>query len=602
MSNKMTIAALAVALMVAGCEQAATSSAGSVAAPAAESPATAAADINLAFDRYKQQYLDAYWRLWPEAGLFAGRYEFANQLTVLDQGQLGAVAAFEHEQRARLDSFDPARLNATNRGDWAILDNQLNSSQWYREQFRDHEWDPSRYNIASAIDLILGTDYAPIEQRLTAIGERLLRVPAYYQAAQANLNRPALPQTRLAIEQHRGVLNLLAGPLAKAIAESTLSNDAKSSLNERNSAAQQAVTAYISALEAQLPALEAGQARDFRIGEALYEQKFALDINADFSGKAIHERALAEKARLHAEMDRLAIALWPKYLADTPQPAEAKARIRAVLAKVADTHATPEGFVAEVQAQIPELQAFVIANQLMDVDPDKPLVVRETPEYQRGFSVASIEAPGPFASSANTYYNVSPVTAMAPELQQSHLREYNRYTMQILNIHEAIPGHYTQLIHANRSPSLVKALFGNGAMIEGWAVYSERMMLEQGYGNDQPELWLMYYKWNLRAVVNTILDYELHVQGLSEADGLALLMDEAFQEEAEAKGKWRRATLSQVQLASYFSGYQAIYAFREELKAKQGEAFSLKAFHNQFLSYGSAPVSLIRELMLADKG
>jgi len=233
----------------------------------------------------------------------------------------------------------------------------------------------------------------------------------------------------------------------------------------------------------------------------------------------------------------------------------------------------------------------------VDLDSDKPLVVREMPEYQRGFAGASIEAPGPYDATANTYYNVSPLDNMSEDQAESWLREYNHYIMQVLNMHEAIPGHYAQLVYANKSPSIVKSVLGNGAMIEGWAVYAERMMMEEGYADFSPELWLMFYKWNLRAVVNTILDYSIHVLGMTEDEALNLMMRQAFQEEAEARGKWRRATVSQVQLASYFTGYIEIYEFREERRRELGSAFDLRAFHDEFLGYGSAPVSLVKRLM-----
>ena len=169
-----------------------------------------------------------------------------------------------------------------------------------------------------------------------------------------------------------------------------------------------------------------------------------------------------------------------------------------------------------------------------------------------------------------------------------------------MNIHEAIPGHYTQLMHANKSPSKIKSIFANGAMIEGWAVYAERMMLENGYADNELEMQLMYSKWNLRVVVNTIIDYSVQVLGMDRATALDLMMKEAFQERTEAEGKWRRATLSQVQLTSYFNGFAEILALREEIKEMLGEQFNLKDFHNSFLSYGNAPVAVIRKLMLAD--
>jgi uncharacterized protein (DUF885 family) len=257
----------------------------------------------------------------------------------------------------------------------------------------------------------------------------------------------------------------------------------------------------------------------------------------------------------------------------------------------------PADFFPEIRRQIPVLQDWVIKNNLLTLDPNKPLEVRETPMYQRGVAGASIEAPGPYRPQDKTYYNVTPLDGASPEQAESTLREYNHWMLQILNIHEAIPGHYAQLVYANKSPSLIKALFGNDAMVEGWAVYGERMMLESGYGNNEPEMWLMYSKWNLRVVTNTILDYSVHVLGMSEAEAIDMLQRQAFQTRSEATEKWHRAKVSSVQLTSYFSGFSEIMDLREERKQALGSKFVLKDFHEQFLSYGSAPVRVIKGLM-----
>ena len=163
--------------------------------------------------------------------------------------------------------------------------------------------------------------------------------------------------------------------------------------------------------------------------------------------------------------------------------------------------------------------------------------MRETPPHKRGIAGAGIDAPGPYDAGAPTYYNVTPLDGERAARAESWLREYNRWMLPILNIHEAIPGHYVQLVYANRSPSLVKSIFANGAMIEGWAVYAERLMLESGYGEHRAEAWLVYSKWNLRSVCNTILDYGVHVLGMTEAEAIDLLTRQAFQTEAEADGE-----------------------------------------------------------------
>jgi uncharacterized protein (DUF885 family) len=251
-----------------------------------------------------------------------------------------------------------------------------------------------------------------------------------------------------------------------------------------------------------------------------------------------------------------------------------------------------------IEQQIPTLVKFISDKNLIYIDPSKPLVVRRTPAYMEGVAGASISAPGPYDKNGNTYYNVSLLENYSPESAESYLREYNKYILQILNIHEAIPGHYTQLVYSNNSPSIVKSVLGNGAMVEGWAVYSERMMLENGYGNDEPEMWLMYYKWHLRSVCNTILDYSVHTKNISEKDAKDLLVNGAFQQTAEAEGKWNRVKLTQVQLCSYYNGFSEIYQLREDLKAIEGDKFNLKSFHEKFLSFGSAPVKYIRTLMI----
>jgi uncharacterized protein (DUF885 family) len=339
------------------------------------------------------------------------------------------------------------------------------------------------------------------------------------------------------------------------------------------------------------------RARSFRLGKELYEQKFALEIQSSSTAEQTYRKALAAREELLTRMDGLSDQLWAQTMGNAAKPDDRFRKIGMVIDKLSLQHAAPADFLPEIRRQIPQLQDYVIKNNLVTIDPAKPLVVRETPLYQRGVAGASIDAPGPYRPKDKTYYNVTPLDGLTPAQAESSLREYNNWMLQILNIHEAIPGHYTQLMNANRSPSLVKALFGNGAMVEGWAVYGERMMLESGYGNNAPELWLMWCKWNLRSVSNTILDYSVHVLGMTREQALDLLVRQAFQTPQEAVEKWRRVQLSSVQLTSYFSGYSDIMELRERRKQQLGERFNLKEFHDQFLGYGNAPVRIIGQLM-----
>ncbi len=560
----------------------------------------AAADADTRFQRLANDYIEALWRLDPDAAIGAGRYEFAAELPAPDRAMRARTLAFTTEWLKRLEGVDPATLSAASRTDLGQLLNKLRSDRFQLTELREFEWNPAYLNIAGPIDYILATDYAPLPVRLKTISARLAKVPAYYRAGAALLKQPTLEHTQLAIDQAPGVLGVLdeVGKAAQGADAASLTPAERQQLDERIAGAKAAVEGYRAQLKKLLADGQAsGKARSFRLGQALYEKKFGYDIQSTHSAEQMYQRALKAREALLTQMAQLSDQLWTQTMGDAPKPEDRIARIGAVIGKLSEQHVKREDFVTEIRAQIPQLERWIDEHDLLTQDKSKPLIVRETPVYQRGVAGAGIEAPGPYRPQDRTYYNVTPLDDLTPEQAESMLREYNRWILQILNIHEAVPGHYTQLVHANKSPSLVKTLFGNGAMVEGWAVYGERMMLESGYGGNAPEMWLMWGKWNLRSVTNTILDYSVHVLGMSEQQALDLLMRQAFQTEREAREKWRRVQLTSVQLTSYFSGYSDIMELRDQRKQALGKDFRLKDFNEQFLSYGNAPVSVIAELM-----
>lgn len=561
-----------------------------------------AASADAAFQRaFGDAWLAQYWQFNPDAAVSVGYYPVAGSLPAPTPAFRARYSAWLAQQLKALGRVDAARLGPAAKSDLLMLKTQLEAERWYLLTLKTWQWNPSAYNIAEPIALLLTTPYAPEPERLKTVQRRLAQVPAYYAAARASIQRPTREYTQVAIQQNTGALEVLGAGLEKQVAGSALTSAERTRFLALLKPARAAVQEYVdwlTALDAQLA--KDGSARSFRLGEALYEQKFALDIQSGSTGKALYERALAEKERLLARMGVLADQLWPKHLAGTPMPADRVQKISQLIGRLSERHSSREGFVDEVKRQIPLLEAFVREKNLLSQDASRPLQVRETPAHQRGFSVASVNAPGPYDPTASTYYNVSPLDDYTPEQAESFLREYNHWQLQVLNIHEAVPGHYLQLLYANKSPRKIKALFGNGAMVEGWAVYSEKMMLEAGWGDFEPEMELIHSKWLLRVTTNTILDYGIHVLDWDEQQVLDLIRNEAFQSETEARGKWRRATLSQVQLTSYFAGYSAIYDYRERLKAQLGTRFDLKRFHESFLSYGNAPVAVIESLMTAE--
>ncbi|WP_176647043.1 DUF885 domain-containing protein [Duganella sp. SG902] len=548
------------------------------------------------FDNLSNQFLNALWRIDSESAIYAGKYDTAATLTVFDKAEQDKELAFIDDWKAKFGAVNASKLSARQRTDLGLLINKLDGDRFRLTTLREWEWNPASYNVAGPIDLILNTEYAAQPQRLRTLLKRIASIPAYYDAARANIVNPTREHTRLAIKQAPGVQALLT-EVDKAAQASILTPVEKQLFTQRVNAALTAVDGYVAFLTEMDKQMDTKGRRTFRLGKELYEQKFAFDIQSASTAEQTYQKALATREELLANMDKLSDELWDKTMGSTAKPSDRFAKIGMVIDKLSERHVAREDFVNEIKRQIPVLQDWVISKNLLTLDPNKPLEVRATPAYAAGVAGASIDAPGPYRPQDRTYYNVTPLDGATPEAAESSLREYNHWILQILNIHEAIPGHYAQLVYANRSPSIVKSIFGNGAMVEGWAVYGERMMLESGYGDNAPEMWLMYSKWNLRSVTNTILDYSVHVLGMTEEQAIDLLTRQAFQTRSEAVEKWHRVQVSSVQLTSYFSGYSEIMELREQRKQQLGAKFNLKEFHEQFLSYGSAPVRVIKGLM-----
>lgn len=550
--------------------------------------------LDAKFDKYKDGFVTSLWKINPGWASGVGYHKYDSILSIPNASEEKIQLEFVNAQLDSLKQYDIENLSDNNKTDFQMIKNQLEATIFSIKELKSSEWNPSEYNVCGSFAEILNGKYDSLEVRLRAFSAKLKNVPAYYEAAKKNIKNPTIEHTELAIAQNLGGSSVFDTDLTPVVQQSKLSDTEKKELLDKAKVAKKAIADYADWLKN----TPNKTPRSFRLGADLYAKKFNFDIQSSYTSDEIFKVASDHKKDLHDKMFVLADKLWTKYKGNEAKPTNKLELIKQVIDKISLQHTTPEKFQSEIEKQIPELTAYVKAKDLLYIDPSKPLVVRKEPAYMAGVAGASISAPGPYDKNANTYYNVGSLAGWTAENAESYLREYNDYILQILNIHEAVPGHYTQLVYSNQSPSIIKSILGNGAMVEGWAVYAEKMMLESGYKNSD-EMWLMYYKWNLRATCNTILDISVHTKNMSKEAAIDLLTKEAFQQQAEADGKWRRVTLSQVQLCSYFTGYTEIYNLREELKKKEGDKFNLKKFHEKFLSFGSAPVKYIKELMIS---
>ena len=551
------------------------------------------------FASFETKFLDAYWKQYPSGAIAQGYGKYYDKLVVPNAATFADNVDFSKKWLADLNAMDYDQLSDNNKISSNIIKNQLESDIWYIDVFKQQEWDASIYNISGSCDYIINQPYAPLDARLKILTNYLANSDGYYKAALENLKHPTKEHLEMAINQNKGGLGIFGKSLTDSIAASHLSSADKEALQKNITKAIAAMNGYVTGLQ-KIDDDKNFKFKDFRIGKKLFSEKFKYDLATDFTPEQVYDKAVADKKMWHNKMYVTADKVWTKYYPTQAKPKDSLEVIRMVLSKIQLNHPTPANFYKSLTNQVTQLKKFIIQKDLFDFDTTStPIKVRYMPEYERGFALASAEFIPPYQKKGTTYYNIDDVSQYPPAKAESALRETNFYSSQILSIHEAVPGHCVQGIYNNKkSPDVLRSVFQNGAMIEGWAVYCEGMMVDEGWGNHEPEIELALGVWKLRELANVIIDYDIQVLNKPKEDIVKLLTKECFQTDQQVEEKYHRATVSQVQLCSYYSGSTAILQLREDYKKKMGSKYSLKDFHEKFLSFGSSPVKYIRERML----
>jgi uncharacterized protein (DUF885 family) len=362
-----------------------------------------------------------------------------------------------------------------------------------------------------------------------------------------------------------------------------------------------ALKSYQEFLEKELAPRATGE---WRIGKKKFYKKLEMVLDAGMNGDQVLADAESEFARVEREMYVISRQLWSKYSPKDVLPPDdlegRRATITKVIAAVSQEHGRPEDLVKNARATVERIKSFISERGILRLpDPDHCQVL-EMPEFRRGNSIAYLDNAPPLDPQASSIYAISPPPSDWDAAKvKSFLEEYNEHMLQILTIHEAYPGHYVQLEYSNRNPSLIRRVLGSGVYIEGWAVYTEQTMLDQGYGDGNLALRLMQLKFYLRAVGNAILDHKMHCAKMSDDEALRFLMDRVFQSEGEARLKVIRAKQSSTQLSTYFVGRMAHYRLRQTIQREMGERFNLGKFHEAVLDMGSVPTKYLPELVRA---
>ena len=484
--------------------------------------------------------------------------------------------------------------------DAALLDNSLRGDIWTHDVLQAWAWDPLVHNeyAGSALFSLIAREFAPLPERLRAATARMMGFPALLASTRDSLDPERVPaiHAQTVSGQNRGLASLVDMILAEAGA---LTGAERTAMNEAGRIAKLGIAAHQQWID---EVLVPGAQGDYRLGAELYDAKLAFALNSPLSREEIKAQGEREMARVRDEMYQIArqVLEGREGAPEAPRRPNAEQRqavLNAAMELVYADRPSRDGLVEAAEAMLASATDFVRARNLVTV-PEEPVRIVLTPEFQRGVAVAYCDSPGPLDREQPTFYKISPIPDGWSDVQaESFLREYNTRALEGVTVHEAMPGHYLQLAHANRYPSMVRAVLASGPFIEGWACYAQDVMVEAGHLDGDPLYRLANLKFLLRVIANALLDIGVHVDEMTRDEAMRMMTEDAFQQESEAAGKWIRAQLSSAQLPTYFVGWREHWALRREMQQPQGESFDLKAYHDQLLSFGSPPVRYARALM-----
>jgi len=547
------------------------------------------------FQKIASDYIEGELTANPEQATELGDHRFDSQLTDYSAQARAKELATQKEFRDKLNAIDGSRITGANNIDFRILKENIDYQIFRAEELKEPEWDPLVYmqSLANSLYLLVARDFAPPEQRIPNLRHRMEAIPRVIAQAKANLQHPPRIHTETAIEQAQGAINLVREGFAPLLDRVPQMKKELAPLQEKTAAA---LEDYKKWLEKDLLPRSDG---DFRLGVDKFRKKLRFALASDLSMEEIMKRAQLDLQQTQTAIYETARPLYKKYFPEADQPALAdkKKVTAAVLNKLAEQHPDDNTIVGYAQKIVGEATDFARSHNLVTI-PDTPLDVIVMPEFKRGQAIAYCDASGPLEKNGKTFFAVAPThNDWSKQRKESFFREYNNYMVRDLSVHEAMPGHYLQLAHANefRAPTLVRAIFQSGTFIEGWAVYCEQMMAEQGYGG--PEVKMQQLKMRLRAICNAVLDQRIHAGNMSEPEAMDLMMKEGYQQEGEAVAKWKRARLTSTQLSTYFVGVTEHLDLRDRAKKKAGASFDQKKYNDQVISYGSPPVKYVRESM-----
>jgi uncharacterized protein (DUF885 family) len=586
--------------------------------PAAKGRAAGAASAK--FAQLSDQFVRDSLALQPVGASYAGYHrhldprtgqsvELDAQLDDLSLAALARLRDFYAGWRERFRKETPvSSLDPEDAADWQLIDDQIGLNLLEFDHIQAYRHHPTVVVelIGNSIFLPLSQNYASKDVRLGHLLARMAQIPRALDQAKQYLADADPVFITTAIQENDGNLELIQNTVAGQIDPGS---PLKSQYDKVAPAAIAALEDFSRWLKDDLG--KRPSRLDFRLGKDLYDQKFKLVMETSVTPEEVLSSAERELEDVRAEMLRLALPMHARMYPEHGDHSDLQGRDREnriigeVLDKVSEDHPQRDHLQAAVQADLEGIQQFIREKQIVSLSPRENLKVIPTPPFMRGiYSVAGFAAPPPLEPDAEAQYWVTPIDPKMPEEKaESKLREYNSWVLKWLTIHEALPGHYIQFEHLNNiQPErrrLIRALYANGAYVEGWAEYIAQVMMDEGFLDNDPRFRLEMRKLRLRLLANAILDVKMQTMGMTDQQAMDLMTQDAFQTRAEAEGKLQRAKLSSTQLPTYYVGIREWLAFRERYQAAAGRNFDMLRFHDAALDEGPLPVPVVEKLVLA---
>ena len=560
----------------------------------------AAQTADAEYEAVADEYIKGYFAARPLQGTALGLHEYDGKIT--DYSRLALDAELSRLRRFddRLAKFDPSKLSPRQSIDLRILQAAVKKDLFQMQDMSTFERNPMVYARAADVNVYVKRNFAPLEDRVRSLVAIESQIPNILIAAKTNLNDVLpKPYVELAIQIARGSSDFLKKNLVAAVV-GLKDEQIRGAFQDANRRAANALADYAAWLEREkLPKASP----DFALGEEKYRRLLAQTELVDLPPEKILEIGMEQLKAQQTAFAEAAKIIDPN-----------KSAIE-VFKEVQGEHPTPQNLIPDIAKDLEKIRKYVSSHHLVTIPSDIRAQVKETPQYRRATSFASMDTPGPFEKRATeAYYYVTPTESDWPEKQkQEWLTAFNNYASDIVSIHEVYPGHYVQFLRLNASPAgKVEKIFGSYAFIEGWAHYCEQMMIEQGYGSaigasPSEEDTKRAAKYRMAQADEALLrlcrlcvSIKMHTQNMSVDEATKFFQDNCYYEEKPARSEAMRGTYDPSYL-NYTLGKLQILKLRDDYKAQQGDEFSLQKFHNDLLNHGMPPIRLLREIMLKDK-